>query len=195
MASMEPKKPALSASSDRELTAFVREVVLPGGPDAVPALLAEHSRYALEHRASPIHRWGIFSLEAIPPRRRVIEYTGQKINRNEAFRRRWRQHVYLFRLNTRTLVDGAIGGSGAEYINHSCEPNLYTSVARGQIWYVSRRRIEPGEELTIDYRLRGIEYGIPCHCGAESCRGYLNYGLESGERVSGGGAGAAQSAI
>src|SRR5262245_16080242 len=96
------------------LTAFVREVVLPGGPGAVPKLDPRVCCFRLGFGPSPIHRWGVFAAEPIPARRRVIEYTGQKIDDREACRRGVRQHLYLFALDRRWVIDGAIGGSGAE---------------------------------------------------------------------------------
>lgn len=171
------------------LTAFAREVVLPGGPGARPRLDPAICRYRLRAGRSRIHRWGIFAVEAIPARRRVIEYTGEHIGSREAFRRRIRPFVYLFRTGPRSWVDGAIGGSGAEYVNHSCEPNLVARVRKGRVMLVSLRRIEEGEELLLDYRIVGDIARIPCRCGAVSCRGYLNFpegegacgdGVESG---------------
>jgi SET domain-containing protein len=38
-------------------------------------------------------------------------------------------------------VDGAIGGSGAEIINHSCEPNIRARIVHNRIWYYSDRPI------------------------------------------------------
>ncbi len=157
-----------------ELTAFVREVVLPGGPGAVPKLDPRFSHFRLRYRSSPIHRWGIFAAEPIPARRRVIRYTGQRISVREAWRRSIRQHLYLFWLNGRFAIDGAIGGSGAEFINHSCDPNLRARATRGRIFLVSLRPIAAGEELTLDYHLTGDCPQIPCSCGSAACRGYVN---------------------
>jgi uncharacterized protein len=156
-----------------ELTAFVREVVLPGGPRARPRLDPAACRFRLRAGRSPIHRWGLFAAEAIPARRRVIEYTGQHIGPREAMRRNIRPHIYLFRTGARRFIDGAIGGSGAEYINHSCEPNLTASIRKGRVVLVSLRRIERGEELLYDYRLGGGTGDLPCRCGAPSCRGTM----------------------
>lgn len=156
------------------LTAFVREIVIPGGPDAVPKIARRHCRFGLYHAPSGIHRWGIFAKETIPARRRVIEYTGQRIGPPEVRRRLIRPNLYLFILTDRMVIDGAIGGSGAEFVNHSCEPNVYARVSRGHIWYISTRRIEAGEELLVDYRIRGSYPMIECKCGSPSCRGYLN---------------------
>lgn len=157
-----------------ELTAFVREVLLPGGPDAVPRLDPAACRFALRHGRSAIHRWGIFCAEPIPARRRVIEYTGQKIDWAEAYRRRIRARIYLYWTGPRSAIDGAIGGSGAEFINHSCEPNLIARIRRGRVMLVSLRRIEAGEELLLDYQIGGNDTLLECRCGAPSCRGYMN---------------------
>jgi len=156
-----------------KLTAFVREVVLPAGPDRMPKLDRRHMRFALRHKKSKIHRWGIFADEEIPAKRRVIEYTGERIDGHEVVRRSVRPHVYHFWLSGRWAVDGAIGGSGAEFINHSCDPNLVARISKGHIWLVSVRRIAKGEELSFDYRLSGAQM-LPCKCGVKGCRGYLN---------------------
>ncbi len=157
-----------------ELTAFVREVVLPGGPDVVPRLDPEVCRFQLTWGPSPIHRWGIFAAEPIPRRRRVIEYTGEKIGRTEVYRRRIRPQIYIFLVGPRSAIDGAIGGSGAEFVNHSCEPNLVARVRSGRVTLVTLRRIEVGEELLLDYQLTGDVPPVECRCGSPACRGYMN---------------------
>lgn len=158
----------------RELTAFVREVLVPGGPDAVPRLEPDVCRFRLTYDRSRIHRWGIFAAEPIPKRRRVIEYTGQRIGSAEAYRRRLRPHIYLYWVSPRRAIDGAVGGSGAEFVNHSCEPNLIARVRKGRVHFVSLRRIEAGEELLVDYQITGAARLLECACGAPSCRGFMN---------------------
>jgi len=158
----------------RELTAFVREVVIPGGPDAVPRIDPSACRFKLRHGRSRIDRWGIFAAEAIPRRRRVIDYTGQKIGRKEARRRAFRSRLFFFRVSERRVIDGAIGGSGAEFVNHSCEPNLVARVRKGRVTFVSIRRIARGEELLLDYQIIGDVPPLACRCGAPSCRGTMN---------------------
>jgi uncharacterized protein len=157
-----------------ETTAFVRDVVLPGGPDARPSLNPAACFFVLRSARSPIHRWGIFSGETITAGRRVIEYTGERVSPTEAARRSLRSQLYLFYLSPTQQIDGAIGGSGAEYINHSCEPNLRAAVSRRRLYLLSLRPIETGEELLLDYRITNDGPRLPCHCGAASCRGYLN---------------------
>ncbi len=110
------------------------------------------AKFGLAVRRSRIHRLGVFADEPIPPRRKVIEYTGERISRRESKRRWDPARSYLFLLDSYWRLDGAIGGSGAELINHSCEPNLKTRLVRGHIMYYSRRPIAAGEELTVDYK-------------------------------------------
>lgn len=71
-------------------------------------------------------------------------------------------------------MDGAVGGGGAEYVNHSCNPNLYAQIVNEHILYMSRRVIQPGEELTVDYRFDRDATRTPCTCGAPYCRGTIN---------------------
>jgi uncharacterized protein len=137
-------------------------------PDIDPG----RSWFQLEVRPSKIHRWGVFALEPIPARRRVIEYTGEKIGNDEKERRSGKRLLYLFTLNERWTIDPIAGGSGAEYINHSCDGNLESHVYGGRIYLSSRRRIKAGEELTYDYHIIG-DYNAPCRCGVENCRGWL----------------------
>ncbi len=140
-----------------------------------PRLDPNFVRYRMEVRRSRIHRWGVFALEDIPARRKVIEYTGERISRREVKRRSdAREHIYMFELDNYWCIDGAAGGSGAEIINHSCEGNLYSMVLKGHILYMSRRAIRKGEELTVDYRFAKDMERVPCRCGAPNCRGTIN---------------------
>ncbi|HVN08389.1 MAG TPA: SET domain-containing protein-lysine N-methyltransferase [Patescibacteria group bacterium] len=140
-----------------------------------------YSRYVLLVARSPIHRYGVFAGQAIPAQRRVIEYAGEKISHREADRRfsrilrlRRPRRFYFFVLNRRWVVDGAVGGTGAELINHGCAPNLMRRRIRGHIYYYSRRRIRAGEELLIDYRYSPETVRQKCRCGSPKCRGTLN---------------------
>jgi SET domain-containing protein len=113
-------------------------------------------------------------VERIPARRKVIEYTGEKISRRETKRRGDGDITYLFTLDDYWTLDGAFGGSGAEIINHSCEPNLYAWNFKKHILYMSKRVIQRGEELTVDYRFSKDVERVPCLCGAKACRGTIN---------------------
>lgn len=140
-----------------------------------PRLSEQHCKFRLRIAPSEIHRWGVYAEESIPPNRKVIEYIGEKISRRESKRRaEERGGVYLFTLNNYWNIDGAVNGSGAEFINHSCDPNLAARIVKEHIIYVSRRPIQPGEELTIDYRFDKDVEKVVCRCGAAACRGHIN---------------------
>lgn len=165
---------AASVAANRELTAFIREVLLPGSTDEPPELVAEYCQFKLQCRQSKVHRWGVFTSEFIPVRRRVIEYVGERITEAEVWRRRFRKHIYIHWLPDRTAIDGGIGGSGAQAINHGCRPNVAARVVKKRIFLTSIRRIESGEELLLDYHLANNGIDIPCNCGDEDCRGLVN---------------------
>ncbi len=141
---------------------------------ASPVIDPRLACYGLEIRESKIHRRGVYARERIPARRKVIEYTGELISRRETKRRGQGNITYLFTLDDYWTIDGAVGGSGAEIINHSCDPNLFSCILRRHILYMSKREILPGEELTIDYRFSDKVDKVRCRCGSEKCRGTIN---------------------
>jgi len=139
------------------------------------------SPFRLKIRGSRIHKRGVFALETIPAHRKVIEYAGERITQKQALERYLRlckagkkRLTYLFHVRRNLVVDGSVGGSGAEIINHSCRPNLITRRIRNRIYYFSRRPIPAGEELTVDYRFAKNAERVPCRCGAANCRGTIN---------------------
>ena len=131
---------------------------------------------------SPIHRLGVFAAEDIPSRRKVIEYTGERISQRETVRRfekiwhsrKRNKRFYLIDLSARWTIDGSVGGSGAELVNHACDPNLRALRIRGHIFYFTRRPIRKGEELTLDYGYSKKSPRVVCRCGSPSCRGIIN---------------------
>src|SRR5215471_10003333 len=134
---------------------------------------ARYACFKIVIRRSSIHRYGVYAQQLIPANRKVIEYTGERINRREAKQRGAGKFTYLFAVDNYWTLDGAVGGSGAEIINHSCEPNLVSRVMRGHVLYMSLRPIQPGEELTVDYNLDWNPPVTECQCGAPKCRGTL----------------------
>lgn len=69
---------------------------------------------------------------------------------------------------------------GMIFSNHSCDPNIGV---QGQIVFVAMRDIQPGEELTHDWATTDDDsYAMPCHCGAQHCRGVIT-GRTGGART------------
>jgi SET domain-containing protein len=140
-----------------------------------PAINPEYAQFKLILAPSKIHRWGVYAGEKIPKGKKVIEYTGERISRIETRRRAdSAKHIYLFTLDKYWTLDGSVGGSGAEYINHCCEPNIVARILRGHILYFAKREIKKGEELTVDYHFPKEVEKVTCRCGAPKCRGTIN---------------------
>jgi uncharacterized protein len=143
--------------------------------DHQPRIDPRYARFRLKIGASRIHRWGVFADEQIPARRNVIQYVGELVNPVEAFRRvKDATRTYSFKLNQFWRIDGLVGGSGAEFINHSCDPNLRWRKFGEGVMCHSLRPIAAGEELTLDYRFSEKAPRVPCDCGSPRCRGTIN---------------------
>lgn len=143
-------------------------------PAQTPRIDARYACFQLSVRPSAIHRWGVYAEEFIPRGRKIIEYTGERCSRRETARRAERPLNYMFTLDSYWALDGSVGGSGAEYINHCCDPNTLAWVCKGHILYMAARDIQPGEELTIDYHFEPEVEKVACRCGAAQCRGTIN---------------------
>ncbi len=148
-----------------------------------PRINPEYASYKLAIRKSKIHRFGVYAEERIPANRKVIEYTGERLNRRETKKRGEGEYTYLFTLDKYWTLDGAFGGSGAEIINHSCEPNVVARIMRGHIIYMSLRVIKPGEELTVDYNFEYVGDRTSCACGSPTCRSVMERMTPKLERV------------
>lgn len=136
-------------------------------------------------RRSTIQGRGCFAVREIRKGERIAEYEGERITWKEADRRyddegMRRHHTFLFAVTSRTVIDGAVGGSDARFINHSCDPNCEAVDDRGRIFIEAVRRIAPGEELFYDYAYARDESTTEedeqlylCKCGSAKCRGTI----------------------
>jgi len=134
---------------------------------------------------SAIQGRGAFATRAIRKGERIAEYLGERISWKEADRRyndttMGRHHTFLFSVTSRTVIDGAVGGSDARFINHSCDPNCEAVDDGGRIYIEALRGIGVGEELAYDYAYERDDTHTPedealyaCRCGAASCRGTI----------------------
>jgi SET domain-containing protein len=106
---------------------------------------------------------GVFAEEPIKHGVRIVEYTGRTLKPGEEYTSRSK---YLFEISRKKTIDGTIRSNAARYFNHSCAPNCRAENTGRRIYIVSRRRIEPGEELTYNY---GKEY-FDQHIKRNGCR-------------------------
>lgn len=89
-------------------------------------------------------------------------------------------------------VDALRYGSIARFANHSCDPNCILDIKVRRIkskkelaiGIITKRRIHPNEEITLDYgwsmpaqEIKNIE----CQCGSSNCRGKL-YKIEPSKK-------------
>lgn len=136
-------------------------------------------------RKSPIQGRGAFATRRIKSGTRLVEYTGELLTPAQADARYpdvagERHHTFLFAIDDRIVIDAAVGGNAARWINHSCEPNCDAVAEGSKIWIDAIRDIAPGEELTYDYQYvleerhtPAAKRRFPCNCGAPRCRGTL----------------------
>jgi SET domain-containing protein len=139
----------------------------------------------IELRPSAIQGTGVFATRNIRKGTRIIEYLGERISWRTADRRyddekMGRHHTFLFTVDEKTCIDGAVKGNDARFINHSCNGNCEAVWDRKRIFIEARRDIAAGEELGYDYAYeRTAEHTAEdealyvCRCGSAQCRGSI----------------------
>ncbi len=149
------------------------------------ALAAGKKGLAYKVRKSGIQGLGVFAARKLRKGQRVIEYTGERISNAEADRRydddkMKRHHTFLFTLDNKTVIDGAVDGGDARLINHSCDPNCEAVIEGKGIFIYALKTIHPGTELAYDYKYErtgenDAELGkiYACRCGSDNCRGTI----------------------
>ena len=124
-------------------------------------------------KKSNIYGQGCFALTHLPARKKIKLYEGELIKGSRKIQARIRRQaetaIKIITIDADTAIDGAVGGNETAFINHSCDPNAFIRVVSGtKVGIFARRDIQPGEELTIDYR--DPYHPEVCHCGAANCR-------------------------
>ena len=135
-----------------------------------------------EVRPSPIHGLGAFATCRIPAGTRLIEYAGERLTPAEADARYpdrpgEQHHTFLFAIDDDVVIDAAVEGNDARFINHSCDPNCDAVIEDGRIWIETIRDVSPGEELAYDYAFEleerhtpAAKARYPCNCRSAMCR-------------------------
>ncbi|MEP6821510.1 MAG: SET domain-containing protein-lysine N-methyltransferase [Chthoniobacterales bacterium] len=125
-------------------------------------------------KKSGINGKGCFAAATLSARRKVGEFTGERISNREAARRVARGgKVMICEVGNGWSIDASRGGDATAFINHSCTPNCFSRITHGRLLFFALREIQPGEELTLDYT-PSQHPGLPCTCGAPSCRGVMS---------------------
>ena len=137
-----------------------------------------------EVRQSGIHGRGLFATRKIPEGTHIIEYIGDRIDKDESHVRGWAQidlaketgdaAVFIFTLDDEYDIDGNVPENAARLINHSCAPNCESFIDEGSIWVGALRDIAKGEELFYNYGFDLECYKDHlCRCGSAQCIGYI----------------------
>ncbi|HKP73280.1 MAG TPA: SET domain-containing protein-lysine N-methyltransferase [Pyrinomonadaceae bacterium] len=110
---------------------------------------------------------GLFALRPIRAGKRLIEYVGPVITNEEADKK---GGMYLFALSDTRTIDGSARSNLARYVNHACRPNAEAFSTGRRLWIWSKRDIEAGEEITINYGKTYFDQHIkPRGCKCETC--------------------------
>jgi hypothetical protein len=140
--------------------------------DACPKVPWVDEHLIVDH--SPISGRGLFTNAALDAGRIVIRLGGRLVSGAELIRIMNESAAYV---DTVTVVEDIHlvlpTGTAVHYGNHSCDPNLWHV---GSYEIATRRRVEAGEELTIDYATQAgaLQLSMTCSCGARSCRGVIS---------------------
>jgi len=127
---------------------------------------------------------GAFATQFIASGTRLVEYAGERLTEAGADARYpddgQRHHTFLFAIDGGIVIDAAVDGNDARFINHSCDPNCDAVVKDDRIWIETIRDVQPGEELAYDYAYEleerhspSAKRRYPCSCGSSKCRGTI----------------------
>ncbi len=164
--------PRCDQSSDSRLN----DIGMKKRPIRLPLFEVRHSR---------VHGYGVFAARRIRKGTTVIEYLGDRVSHDEADARYEDKdpndnHTFLFTVDSKTVIDGGVGGNEARFINHGCNPNCASTAQNKRIYVEAIRTIQPGEELAYDYQIErdpedppNVDEIFACRCGAEKCRGSM----------------------
>ena len=139
----------------------------------------------VEVRNSEVHGRGVFAVARIPKGKRIFEYLGERVS-HEAADKRYEDHdendnhTFLFIVDRNTVIDAAVNGSDARFINHHCDGNCTSVIENRRVFIDAVRTIKPGEELGYDYEIGrdkddppNVDEIYACRCGSPKCRGSM----------------------
>lgn len=124
----------------------------------------------LEVRASPIEGQGIFTLLPLSGgvRIRKVQYEREITEAYPLRPESGERAEHCTYENGRMLLVAFPD----RHMNHSCDPNTYYDYQPDGVFVTTRRDIDAGAELTVDYLINNPGgHSWPCSCGSERCRG------------------------
>ena len=136
-----------------------------------------------------MHGRGVFAVAPIAKGTRIFEYLGERVSHAAADKRyedhdENDNHTFLFIVDRNTVIDAAVNGSDARFINHHCDGNCTSVIENRRVFIDPLRAIAPGEELGYDYEIGrdkddppNVDEIYACRCGSPKCRGSM---LEAG---------------
>jgi SET domain-containing protein len=157
---------------------FDQSQPLKGGPAIVSSPL-------IEVRNSPVHGRGVFAVARIAKGTRILEYLGERLSHRAADKRyedhdESDNHTFLFIVDKHTVIDAAVGGNDARYINHQCSGNCESVIENRRVFIDAVRDIAAGQELGYDYEIGrdkddppNVDEIYACRCGSPQCRGTM----------------------
>ena len=126
-------------------------------------------RPKIEIRTSPIDGRGMFAKDPIGRGEKVLVMGGGTFSREDVQAGKAAPSMAID--ENMYLSEPAGGVSDADFVNHSCDSNLWLA---DEITFIAKSAIEPGNELTIDYAmfLEDEEHvsAWACRCGTSTCR-------------------------
>jgi hypothetical protein len=130
---------------------------------------------------------GGFARKMIPKETCIAEFTGRIVPADAVNDNDYHTGIPIGKLNgnkegqARAYIDCERTGSIARFFNHSCDPNAWFLVGRcgmkHRIVYVETvKKIEEGDEITVDYKDDRFKDSLSCLCGTVKCEYTLKVG-------------------
>ena len=93
----------------------------------------------VEVRNSEVHGRGVFAVAPIKKGTRIFEYLGDRVSHDAADKRyedhdENDNHTFLFIVDKNTVIDAAVDGNDARFINHHCDGNCESVIENRRVF-------------------------------------------------------------
>lgn len=123
---------------------------------------------------------GMFSKVQIPARVPIKEFKGNIYTLEEIWKPTDPPDAYspYLQIGPNIYLGPAGSADGADFINHSCDPNCYIHIIGTRAILYSLYVIPAGAELTFDYSTTSTDtkdmWEMKCSCQSPKCRGSIS---------------------